>query len=141
MENSNMMGGFNNESSCKRLGKIMQEAWLIYTNSRGNLTYSKKKENKEKLCILFNEATLLFEKLQAEITSIDTTTDQFTKADASLVNKVNEYNDLLSKNTNFDETMQILQELFSINSGIPSKSEIFDNVEDEIMYEIQEVEH
>ena len=132
---SNILGNPNNvESSSKRLGNIMKDISFIYANSHGNLTLNKKKENYEKVSMLFNEATLLFDNLQAEINGLES-----TKGDQLQIDRINEYVNLLSKNTNFDETMHILRELCAINGGLPNKSEVFDNIEDEIMYEIQEV--
>ena len=77
------------------------------------------------------EASQLIENLQNQISKLDT-----IKADNPRIEKINCFIDLLTNgNLDFDETMNIINELCAISAGIPTTTQIFDNIEQEVIYE------
>ena len=62
------------------------------------------------------------------------------KVDPSQEGNLNKFIDILSLGTDFDETLYIADRLMSISAGIPSVTEIVDNVEKEVIYEENEVD-
>ena len=134
METSNGANLNNVDSASKRLNQIINDISGIYADSTRKITFKKKLENYATVSVLITEATRLIENLQEQITALDTST-----ANVDHIDRINEYCDLLTRNINFDETMHITRELFAISLGIPTTSDIFDNIEDEIIYEEQEV--
>ncbi|XWV24965.1 hypothetical protein QJ856_gp0814 [Tupanvirus deep ocean] len=127
------------ETSSKRLNGIMEEIALISIDTQNlgkkPLQMEKKLQNYTKGNLLIDEATQLIEKLEQEIQNID-----FSKADKSQINKVNEYIDLLQRtNPRFDEVMYIVEQLKAISSGLPLTTEIHDNIEQEVVHEHEEI--
>jgi hypothetical protein len=114
----------------------MSEISMICIDSQKKLTLEKKLENYTKGTLLISEANELIEKLQNEITNMDT-----SKINKTNFGKVNEYIDLLSvNNPNFDEVLYIIEQFRAINSGLPVTAQINDNIEQEVIYEEHEVE-
>jgi hypothetical protein len=127
------------ETSSKRLDKILNEISTIYIDSHQSsktpTQLSKKLQNYTKGTLLIDEAVQLIEKLQEEIKNMDT-----TKADKSHSSKINQYIDLLSiSNQKFDNVLNLVEQFRGICSGIPNSTEIFDNIDQEVIYEEQEI--
>jgi len=130
----------NFETNSKRLARIEDELSLIYINSRENLSFEKKLESYSQANSFNEEGSRIIDNLQAEISSL-TFNDLNPKENAPVIsiNKINEYIDLLSNNINFDEAMHIAKEFYAISLGIPTCSEIIDDINEEVIYEEQEV--
>ncbi|XWV26215.1 hypothetical protein QJ857_gp0861 [Tupanvirus soda lake] len=127
------------ETSSKRLNSIMDEIALISIDTQNlgkkPLQMEKKLQNYTKGNILIEEATQLIEKLEQEIQNMD-----FSKADKSQINKVNEYIDILQRtNPRFDEVMYIVEQLKAISAGLPVTTEIHDHIENEVIHEHEEI--
>jgi hypothetical protein len=118
-------------TTSKRLENILSDLSVICVESQRHTTLKQKFVNREKAQILVREATELLDNLQEEI----------KKFDEKNVNsgQLNRYIDLLTNNSNFDETLYVVNMLRSINAGVPTKSEITNNVEQEVIYEEQDI--
>lgn len=121
------------ETFNEKLGKIITDIELLYIDSKNvsktPLSTEKKYQNYLKGSILIEEATRLLDKLQDEITKLDT-----SQADTSQISKINEYIDLLSKpGLSFDNVLQIVQDLKSISKGLPVGTKVHDYIEKEIV--------
>ena len=119
----------------KRLENIMSDLMMICIESKKNLTMEKKLVNKDKAVLLVGEATELIEQMETEI----------SKLDGSHVHPSQNYNldrlvELLANNSNFDETLYVAGQLKNISSGIASTVDVIDNIEDEVIYEEQEID-
>ena len=91
----------------------------------------KKLQNHAQGTLLIDEADQLINALEHEIQNLS-----MVKADKSLIAKVNEFNDLLSRtNPKFDEVMYIVEQMRAIDAGLPTSTEILDGIEQEIIYE------
>ena len=122
-------------TSSKRLNTIMNEIQMVYIDSQNlgkkPVQLEKKIQNYTQGTLLINEASELIEALEHEIQNLN-----MAKADKSLITKVNEFNDLLSRtNPRFDEVMYIVDQLRSIDAGLPINAEILNDIEQEIIYE------
>lgn len=121
------------ENSSKKLQDIMSQIQIIYMDSKQKITFEKKLENYEKANLYINEAVQLIEKLQNDINNINN-----TKTDPAQIARVNQFIDMLSMNNpKFEEVLYIVQQLRAINAGLPTTTQITDNVEQEIIYDEQ----
>lgn len=118
-----------------KLTEIMSDLEFIRLDSQKRLTLQKKSENYNKGTILLNEAYLLIDALQAEIDNLDT-----SKMDSSEIKNTKKLIDLLSMpNLNFKELMYISKQLKSISSGLKTTATITDNIENQVIYEEEEI--
>lgn len=123
------------ETSSKRLSKIISEISLICIDSQKKLPLEKKLENYTKGNLLIGEATQLLEKMQNEITNIDT--NKINKVNFA---KIGELIDLLSTNNpRFDEVVYIVEHLRAISSELPITAQTNDNIDQEVIYEEHEI--
>ena len=78
---------------------------------------------------LATEAKDLIDLLKIEISNLDTS--KVGKTQQSNIKKLEEL--LSCPNLNYDELMKIVQQFRSISAGLPTTTEIKDNVEKEVM--------
>lgn len=127
------------ESSEQRLTRLMDEIGMIYLQSKSkeDQTLQKKLENYQNGTLLLSEAKKLLDELQNDVSTIDT-----SKISKSQITHAKKYIELLSApNLNFTEVMRITTELKKMAAGIPTTTNVNDNVEKEvIIYEEQDIE-
>jgi hypothetical protein len=121
----------------KKLKDIMSQIQIIYIESKQKISIEKKLENYNKANLYINEAEKLLEDLINNIKNLNT-----TNVDKSQISKVNHYIELLtSSNPKFDEIYFIVEQLMGIISGVPSTTSIIDNIDQEVTYEEEEINH
>lgn len=122
-------------SNSKKLSKVMSQITTLHIESRKKQTFEKKLENYTCCVQLINEATKLMDDMQNQISKLDT-----SNVDKSHLGKINGYIDLLTNNAlNFDEIIYIIEQLIAISNNLPMTTQIYDNIEQEIIYEEQEI--
>lgn len=115
----------------KRLDKLIEQISAIYIESRNKQTLEKRLENYTQANLLITEANKLINDIQNFVVTLD-----MNKEDNSHIGKINEFIDMLSNNhLNFNETLSIVNQLMIISSGLPSDTQIQDNIQQEVIYE------
>ena len=121
-------------NSSKTLNDIFQQVSYMYIESKNsNLTFEKKYEYYSRSAALINEADKIIEELK----------DQIVKLDSSKINlpshtttKIEYFIELLTTNRlKFTEILSIINHLFALFDNIPTKTQIFDNIEKELLLE------
>lgn len=126
------------ESLDKKLKNILDQISMIYLDSQKKQTLEKKLENYNKSNILINEASQLIELLKKEVININI--QQPSDSSKQSHSKINEYISLLeNRNPRFDEVLYIIQQLKSMETELNSTSKITDHVDNEVIYEEEEV--
>jgi len=130
-------------SDSQRLNHIITQVKTIAIDSHNhnhkNKNLSKKLEDYNKTNILITEASRLIEKLENEIMAMNNVS---ATNDPQIGNNIQEFIDLLSDSTiNFDENMYIIEQLKLINAGLPTTTQIIDNVQQDqsFVYEAEEL--
>ena len=133
---------FNNRqletSNYRKLEKVMNQISFIHIESRKKQTFEKKLEHYTQCTILINEALKLIDEMKNQITNIDSLG---TKADNLQIESMHKWIDLLNNDAqlNFDEIIHIVEQLNCIATGIPTTTQLNDNIDQEVIYEEQEV--
>lgn len=123
-------------STSKKLSRMMNEITAIYIESKGKLSIEKKWQNYNKGCILIGEADELIQKLQNDIANLNIN----IKETDTLIENLDQFVDLLkSDKISFDQVMYIAEQLEIANKVIPNNANIIDGVEHEVFYEDEEV--
>lgn len=129
------------ENSESRLKDLMQQIEHIYLESKEASTTQKYK-NYQKITLLVEEAKKLIGSLQKEISGMHQPPEPEDEGDRrAYLKKMNRIAGLLgAPNLNLGELSSIVAEFKKTNSLLPQNATIHDNVENEVVYENEEIE-
>ena len=133
-----MKPGVPLEANSKRLDQIMKDIDSIYINSKnpaGKLTMEKKLQNYNKINGMVEEATQLLNKMEMDVQKMEC-----GQMDQTQNMKMNDWLEMLSNgHLAMRETIYIVEQLQAMLLGLSSETEFVDNVDQEIIYEEQEI--
>lgn len=119
----------------KQLISIHNQIDTLFIESRKNPNFEKKYEYYLQCQDLHRESTKLIDELQILVNGLGTAPNRPT------AEKINQYIELLEvDNLNFSEVLHIIGELNAYNNAIPHIVTVQDNMDQEIIYEEQDVE-
>lgn len=123
------------ETTEQRLLLIMGKINTIHIDTlKQNLSMSQKLQNYHQSDILISEASDLLDKLQSQLDNI-----QIKNIDKSKHTRINEMLQLINvQNPSFNIILSSLEELESIASGLPTESEIINNINNDKVIYIEE---
>jgi hypothetical protein len=118
----------------KRLSDLQTEIADIYkVYQLENMALSKRIELYNKATMMITEARKLLADLKNEIAATDVT-KSVTKNDIANMNK---WTDMMSyPNLNFDELLEMVNNIKMISNGLPTTAKIIDNVEHEVIHDM-----
>ena len=126
------------DTASKRFDQLIKEINTIYIDARNpqtRPTMEKKLQTYKKINMLVEESTQLLNKMEIDIQKLDA--GQF---DPSHSVKIDDWLELLSSNQlKMEEVIHIIGQLQAMSEDLPSEVEIVDNVDQEIIYEEEDV--